>query len=337
MSQALSRSQSPTQLPDFTRVTAELVRALRGRRSQVALSRKLRFATNVVYGWEKRRRHASLQQLLELGQAVKADWSAAFLRFYPTKAPTWLTRETEWSSLQTVSRFLTDIRGAIPLVHLAQQTGFSRYAIARWLAGAAVPRAWEFLSLLHHCTHRLLDFLEPLTGGKPLASLKFEYERVHAARLVGERYPLSQVLLRCLELESNRTASGHSYASRIGISTDTEREILSLLEATGQVEQRGDGWAVLRASPLNMRLHRETAHLHREFWVDVARQRAPHAADALCAYNVCGVSREGFDQLKRLQREYLQKARAIIETSEPVQRVALLQVNFVSLVDDPLP
>jgi hypothetical protein len=83
-----------------------------------------------------------------------------------------------------------------------------------------------------------------------------------------------------------------------------------------------------------MRLHQETAHLHRAFWADVARKRAPTSLDGLCAYNVCGVSREGFAELRRLQRDYLQKARALIEKSEPVERVALLQVNLVALLDD---
>jgi hypothetical protein len=325
------------QTPDFPRVTAELIRSLRGRRSQVALSRRLHFSTNVVYGWEKQRRHPSLLQLFELAERVDADLMGAFARLYSASVPNWLTT-TGAPSLQVAAKLMSEIRGATPLVHLSQRTGFSRYAIARWLAGTAEPRAWEFLALVHHCSHRLVDFLDPLTKGTPLQSLRFEYERVHAARLVAERYPLSQVLLRCLELESNISAKApESYADKLGVTQAEEQEMLRLLEATGQIERKGQRWALLTASPLNMRLHRETAHLHRQFWVEVARDRAPLSADALCAYNVCGVSREGFEQLKRLQRDYLQKARAIIEASEPVQRVALLQVNIVGLVDDGAP
>jgi transcriptional regulator with XRE-family HTH domain len=319
---------------DFAKVTAELVRALRGRRSQVALSRRMKFRTNVVYAWEKGRRQPSLLQLLQLAELVGADLQAAFARMYPI-VPPWLQHDIRLSSLESAAQLLRDSRGAMPVVHLAKRTGLSRFAIARWLAGATEPRAWEFLCVLHHCTHRLLDFLDPLTQGKPLASLKLEYERVSAARLVAERHPMSQVLLRCLELESNSSSKSEpSYAAKLGISVEQERQILSLLEATGQIAHDGVRWRLLSASPLNMRLHRETAHLHREFWVEMARLHAPHAADALCAYNVCGVSREGFDQLKRLQREYLQKARAVIEASEPVQRVVLMQINVVSLVED---
>jgi hypothetical protein len=320
---------------NFKRVVAELVRALRGRRSQLALSRRLRFQTNVVYTWERQRRHPSATQVLELAERVGADLPAAFRGLYPVKPPPWMADTPSFKSREVVAQFLSDARGATPVVHLAEVTGFSRFALARWLSGAAEPRAWEFLALIHHCTHRLVDFLEPFTQSKPLGSLQSEYERVHAARQVAERFPLSQVLLRCLELQSSgQHGVSQSFAERIGISKAMEREMLSLLEATGQIRAVDGRWELLRVSPLNMRLHRETAHLHRGFWASVARDRAPTASDGLCAYNVCGVSRESYEQLKRLQREYLQKARALIEKSEPVQRVALLQVNLVALVDD---
>lgn len=322
---------------DFQQVVAEWVRALRGRRSQLALSRRLRFRTNVVYSWERRRRHPSIGQVLMLAQRVGVDLALPFRGLYPVKPPEWMAEPQSFTELEVLARFLTDIRGATPLVHLSEVTGYSRFALARWLGGQAEPRAFEFLAVLHHCTHRLVDFLAPFTQDKPLDSLKFEYERVLAARRVAERWPMSQVLLRCLELGASRRGAvdaPRAFAEQCGVPDADVQEMLSLLEATGQIRRANGDWEPCQVSPLNMRLHRETAHLHRAFWATVARDRAPTATDGLCAYNVCGVSREGYRQLKRLQREYLQKARAIIETSEPVERVALVQVNLLPLVDD---
>lgn len=318
---------------DFQRLVSELVRVLRGARSQPALSRRLGFKTNVVYFWESGRRHPSITQLLELATRAGVDLGQAFRCIYPVKAPDWLLAAPSLRDKEIVARFLSEARGATPLVHLAERTGFSRFALARWQSGDAEPRAWEFLAVVHHSTHRLVDFLEPFVGNKPLAALESERDRVHAARRVAQRFPMSQVLLRCLELESSKRGPV-SFAERLGISAAQEEEMLALLEATGQIKRGPDGWQLLRANPLDMRLHQETAHLHRAFWADVARKRAPTSRDGLCAYNVCGVSREGFAELRRLQREYLQKARALIEKSEPVERVALLQVNLVALVDD---
>lgn len=320
---------------DFQQVVAELVRALRGRRSQLALSRRLRFQTNVVYSWERKRRQPSTSQVLMLAQRVGADLPRAFGCLYPVKTPGWMGGDVDFTARDVIAAFLTDARGATPLVHLSELTGFSRFALARWISGSAEPRASEFLALVHHCTHRLVDFLEPLIAGKTLPSLQREYDRVHAARRVAETFPLSQVLLRCLELQSNtRRNEESSFAERIGISREEEREMLTLLEATGQIRKVGSRYELQGASPLNMRLHREAAPLHRAFWANLAKERAPGSPDGLCAYNVCGVSREGYDKLRKLQREYLQKARALIEKSEPVERVALLQVNLVALVDD---
>ncbi len=321
---------------DFQQVVAELVRALRGRRSQLALSRRLRFRTNVVYAWERRRRHPSITQLLTLAERVGVDLTAAFGSLYPSKPPAWLETAGSRTDLAAAGSLLDDARGATPIVHLAELTGFSRFALARWLGGQAEPRAWEFMAVLHHTTHRLTDFVGAFTQGRPLESLRSEYERVEAARRVAERFPLSQALLRCLELESYALGSGLTahFAAALGISVEDEREMLQLLEATGQIRKADGRWEVLQLSPLNMRLHRETAHLQRAYWASVASARAPDVRDALCAYNVCGVSKRDYEVLRRLQREYLQKARAIIEKSQPVQRVALLQVNLLPLVDD---
>jgi hypothetical protein len=319
---------------DFQQLVSELVRVLRGARSQPALSRRLGFKTNVVYFWESGRRHPSITQVLELAARAGVDLAQAFRCIYPLKAPDWLLAARSLQDLDIVARFLSEARGATPLVHLAERTGFSRFALARWLGGDAEPRAWEFFAVVHHSTHRLVDFLEPFVRNKPLPALEAERERVHAARRVAERFPMSQVLLRCLELESSQQGGEVSFAARLGISVAQEREMLELLEATGQISKGPNGWQLLQANPLDMRLHQETAHLHRAFWADVARKRAPTSLDGLCAYNVCGVSREGFAELRRLQRDYLQKARALIEKSEPVERVALLQVNLVALLDD---
>lgn len=320
---------------DFPKIVAELVRRLRGKHSQTALSRRLHFSTNVVYGWEHQRRHPSATQLLALAQRVGVDLRAAFGSFFPHSPPSWLTETSDFATLDVVSQLLRDTRGGTPLVHLAQRCGVSRFALARWQSGSAEPRAWEWLSALHHASHRLVDFLEPWTKGKPLMALRDEYQRVHAARRVAEQHPLSQALLRCLELEgSGDSQTLRRHARALGIEEAEQRDILQLLETTQQVERVDGRWTVRETSPLNMRLQKETAQQQRTFWAKYASERAPLSKSGLCAYNVCGVSKQGYDELRKLQREYLQKARALIETSTPVERVALLQVNLIALIEE---
>jgi hypothetical protein len=320
---------------DFPNIVAELVRCLRGKHSQTALSRRLNFRTNVLYNWEHQRRHPSATQLLQLAQRRGVDLRAAFESFFPATSPAWLAETTDFTSLDAVAQLTATTRGGTPLLHLARRAGVSRFALARWQSGSAEPRAWEWLSVLHHATHRIVDFLEHWTRGESLAALHEEYERVHAARLVAEKHPLSQALLRCLELENGGDGMAlASFAARLGFDEKYLDEVLHLLETTRQVEFVDGRWEVLQTSPLNMRLQKEAAQRQRVFWAQYASERAPYAKSGLCAYNVCGVSAQGYDQLRKLQLEYLQKARAIIETSHPVERVALLQVNLVALIED---
>jgi DNA-binding transcriptional regulator YiaG len=320
---------------DFPSIVAELVRCLRGKHSQTALSRRMNFRTNVLYNWEHQRRHPSATQLLLLAQQRGVDLRAAFESFFPSNPPTWLSQTTDFVTLDAVAQLTAATRGGTPLLHLARRAGVSRFALARWQSGIAEPRAWEWLSVLHHATHRIVDFLEHWTRGESLDALQEEYHRVHAARLVAEEHPLSQALLRCLELEDggDAVALGRD-AKKLGFDERHLSEVLELLETTRQVEFVDGRWVVLQTSPLNMRLQKEAAQRQRVFWAQYASERAPYAKSGLCAYNVCGVSAKGYDELRKLQREYMQKARALIETSHPVERVALLQVNLVALLDD---
>jgi hypothetical protein len=56
------------------------------------------------------------------------------------------------------------------LVELASQSGFSRFALARWFKGTAQPKAPQQLALVHHATQRLPDFVAAFTDAEALPS-----------------------------------------------------------------------------------------------------------------------------------------------------------------------
>ena len=69
---------------DFELMASELVRALRGKRSQLAFSRRLGFRTNVVHTWEAQRRWPTASRSLAVAQRAGVDPKAALTRFYRT-------------------------------------------------------------------------------------------------------------------------------------------------------------------------------------------------------------------------------------------------------------
>jgi transcriptional regulator with XRE-family HTH domain len=68
---------------DYQQAARDLVRALRGRRSQRALSRRLGYTTNVIYTWEAGRRWPTAAEALRLAERTGVELRAALTRFFP--------------------------------------------------------------------------------------------------------------------------------------------------------------------------------------------------------------------------------------------------------------
>lgn len=113
---------------------AELIRALRGKRSQTALSRRLGYKTNVVYLWEARKGAPTGAGFLQLAQRVGVDVRHALTQFY-RKSPPWLA-EHEATSVSGVAALLDDLRGSSTLVETA-----AKLRVLRWRAGCAVRQS----------------------------------------------------------------------------------------------------------------------------------------------------------------------------------------------------
>src|SRR6188472_581453 len=94
---------------DYEPLAAELIRALRGRRSQLAFSRRLGFRTNVVHTWEAQRRWPTASRFLAVAERAGVDVRAALTRFYRTPPP-WLATLAP-TTPELVARLLEDLRG----------------------------------------------------------------------------------------------------------------------------------------------------------------------------------------------------------------------------------
>jgi transcriptional regulator with XRE-family HTH domain len=99
---------------DFEQLAAELLRGLRGKRSQQALCRRLGAKSNVVHQWERGHSFPSASRSLQVAARVGVDVPAAFREFYRT-APRWL-EEQEPASPAGVAAFLDDLRGSTSVV-----------------------------------------------------------------------------------------------------------------------------------------------------------------------------------------------------------------------------
>ncbi|MDD9946091.1 MAG: DUF4423 domain-containing protein [Myxococcales bacterium] len=318
---------------DFDRIAAEFMRALRGKRSQAALCRRLGYRSNVVYLWEAGRGFPTAARALSIARTVGIDVQASVRRFY-VAAPGWLD-EIDVATPEGVARLLADLKGTSRIVDLARDTGKTRFAIARWLKGQAAPRVNEFFHLVECASLRLLDLIETLVDPAALPSVRARWQSMGVARRLAYDAPWTQAVLRTLELDEYQRLVDPPpgwIAERIGITPDEEAHCLSLLERAGQVERAGSGFRPVDVIALDVRRDAQAAARARGFWGRVAAERA-EAGHRGTVYTVSGVSAADLERLRELQKAYFSEVRAIIARSQPVERVVLTTAQMIDLTD----
>lgn len=319
---------------DFEQLSAELLRALRGKRSQKAMCRRLGAKSNVCHQWERGHSFPSAAKTLQVAARVGVDVPAAFREFYRT-APRWLS-EQDPSSPSGVAAFLDDLRGSTSVVELSRYSGKSRFAIARFLSGDAEPRLPDFLRLIEASSLRLLDFLEQLVDPRLLPSAKAPWERLTAARRLAYEEPWSQAVLRALELSSYAALPKHEdgwIARRIGIATEEESLSLQRLSDSGQIVWRDQRWHIENVMALDTRRDPDAARRLRAWWLRRGAARI-EGGDRGLMYNLLGVSAADLERLRELQKAYLTEVRAIVARSEPVEHVVLAADLLLDLHGD---
>jgi hypothetical protein len=317
---------------DWSRICQELVRALRGKRSQAALSRHLKYRTNVLGAWENGRNAPTASQLLGLVVRSGVNLREAISGFYRS-SPSWLDQTANLTTPTSVQRFLNDLRGDLPLTDLARTSGLSRFALSRIFHGRAQAKGPEFLLLIQVCSRRVLDFLSRITNVEALPSVATLWQQQLARRAASTRSPWALAVLCALELDEYRALPVHVpgvIARRLRISAEMEAECLGLLEQGGEVRVVDGRYEPTGVDAVELNEDRDLSRARRAWWGHIAAERV-RASHGMSAYNVCALSKHDLQRLKTLQREYLTRARAIIAESQPVEAVALLQVHIIDL------
>jgi len=322
---------------DVKKLSADWLRSLRGRRSQVAFSRRLGYRSNIAYRWESGRCFPSASGVLQMLAALGADVPACLATFYRS-APPWLA-EVDPCSVPGVARLLDDLRGEATLIELSRRTGYSRFAVTRWIHGRADPTLPEFLTLIELTSRRLLDFVSSFTDPEQLPSVRDAWRLLQGARQAAYAQPWSHAVLRALELDDYRALVEHEpgwIARRLGIDVSLERESLEVLERSQQVLFSGSHYMPTQIQSVDTRADPERARELRAGWAGVGVERLRGGASGLLSYNLSTVSHADLQRLERLQRAYDRKMVNIIAESAPAECVVLYAAQLLELSGAPL-
>jgi len=317
---------------DYDTIAGELVRALRGRRSQTGFSRRLGYRSNVVYRWESGRAWPTAAVFFRAALRVGVDLEVGLRDFY--RALPVAVGDADLTTPAGVAILLNDLRGSSPIGELARRTGRSRFAVSRWLKGEAEPRLPELLLLVETMSLRLLDFLAVFVDPAQLPSVASEWATLQGARESAYSAPWSHAVLRVLELEEYRALQRHVpgfIAHRIGIPEEEETRCLELLARTRQIRKVRRKWVVDEARMVDTRADPERSLQVRLWWTRTAVERIERHAEHTLSYNLFSVSRADYERIKELYRSFFAQMRAIIADSAPNERVVLFSSLMVPL------
>jgi transcriptional regulator with XRE-family HTH domain len=316
---------------DFDRIARDLLVALRGRRSQVAWSRRLGYRSNVAYAWESGSRSPTAAETFRAARRAGVDLSAALTRFYG-RPPGWLDA-LDPATPEAVARLLDDLRGSTSITDLARRSGLSRYSLSRWLAGQTQPRLAEFLQLVEAASVRMVDLLAVLVDPATMPSVTEFWTRLEARRRGAAEFPWTQAVVRALELDAYRQLPAHEpgwIAARLGMPAEEEERCLAFLCDTGQVTRTGPHYQV-EALAVDTRRHPDIGRRLKAHWTRVAADRVEREAPGQFSYNVFTVSEADFERIRELHLAYFHALRAIVAESEPGERVAVANVQLFAL------
>ncbi|MCA9490556.1 MAG: DUF4423 domain-containing protein [Myxococcales bacterium] len=316
---------------DFEAMSVDLIRALRGPRSQTAFARRLGYRSNVVYTWESGRRWPDASTFLQAAGRVGIDVPEAIRAFYRSDPP-WL-EDHDPASPEGVAALLSDLRGATPVREVAERAERSRFAVSRWLRGCAEPRLPELLRMIEATSLRAVDFVAQFADPSQLPSTRRAWQRQEAARDLAWRLPWTQAVLLGLDLAGYRALSEHDdawLAARLGLRVEEVAAALVALRDAGQARFDGRRWSPVEVATLDAR-RRGSGTALKEHWSRVALDRLAHGSAGTFSYNLFTVSEADLARIEELQRAHYRAVRAIVAESEPSERIVLLNLQLVPL------
>lgn len=303
----------------------QLLRAMRGARSQVQLSRRLGYRTNVLADWEGGYRAPDAVETLRVAHVVGIDVAGALHRFHAQSAPVYVPGR------EGLTAWLQAVRGSTTITDLVARTGASRHQLGRWLRGGAVPRLPDFLRLVDALTGRAPQLVAGLVPIEEVPALLPRWQASELGRTLAWQEPWVVAMFAFLEPGLPAADAAQVLARRFGHPVaDVERR-LSLLEQAGLVENVGGSWQVAQAPSMDVPSGEQQAF--RKFWFDRANERVDRPGD-LCAFNVFGVSRADLQRAQAIQRAAFREIRSLAAASAPVETVGLVVMQVCDLTPD---
>ncbi len=315
---------------NFELVAADFVRDVRGKRSQMGLSRALGYRSNIVYRWEAGQCWPTAADFFARCRKLRLD-AGAFASLFP--------RQLRWqgahdpTSPAGLAAFLEGLRGGAPIIELARTAGVNRYTVSRWLKGSAQPRLPDFFRMVEASSQRLLDLLSHWIDPERLPSTRQRWRQLERARRLAYEQPWAHAVLRVLQLTDYGEAARDRrwIADRLGIAVADVDRGLAALRAAGQIVSEHGRWVPQPTERVDTGRDAQRALALKLHWTHVAVARAGKGKAGSFGYSLFEVSRSDLRKVLALHQDYVRAVQHIVANSRGTECIGLYCAQLLDL------
>jgi len=302
----------------------QMLRALRGHRSQLAFSRRLGYRGNVVAKWEAGKRFPTLGEFLRAAVRVGVDVPAALERFHAASASAWSAEAPH-----DIAPWLSAMRGGSSQIALAEQAGLSRQQVGRLLSGRSKGHLPEGLALVDAMTGRLPDLVAELVPIEQVPALARQASVRHALERLAFEHPWSSAAQAWLGARGRVPVgrAAQQLAEGLSLPDALARTLMDALLAAGVAEVVKGYVRPAGPSTVEVRATAEDMTALRRHWASVGADRVARGdGDDLFSFNVFAASRDDLERIRLAQRRFYREVRAIVADS-PAEVVVMLTAH----------
>ena len=313
---------------DYEQLASELLRALRGKRSQVAFSRRLGRRSNVAYAWESGRRFPTAAEAMRAAALVGFDVDAALSRFAKVHAPFFEGGDPREPT--TMAALLRALAASTPTTEIAKRSERSRFAVSRWLSGTAEPRLPDFLRMLQSTARGALTFIACFVQPTKLPSAKTQWQRQQAADAVVRAHPHFILSLVGLGLTSYRELSRHEpgfLARELGLTIEEEESGLDAMSKAELIRWNGRRWAIDADAEVDLRRDPEMRDEMRRWITRRSTDAIGRGDEGLFQWVALSCSEEELVELQREARALYERVRSIA-TTDGAERAVVFNLQL---------
>lgn len=305
---------------DFSLVSRQIIKTIRGAKSQAWVNQRLGAGSNLVHRWENDHAKTSWDDFLKFCSVFKIDVAQSLLSYFRYDGDT-----------SDMPSFFSHLFSTKKLKDIEASTGISATKLRRLKAGKTITNLSDFLEIIFGLDKQdSLAFMYDLTKNKSIPALdeiNKQRERVANAYLKNPHFGL---ILVCLTMPSYKSLSFHqdSFLSKIsGVPIKEVNDILKfslengLVEKNGKLFKIGDFRISDRGNPKDM-------IATRKFWIkraiDKIDTRSKHDAFGSIVFSTSQKARK---DIIALYLRFFEDLKKIVDTDKAKDRLPIV-LNF---------